>query len=38
METIKKKEEIEQENLEIKEWAKEDNDKIENICDPYHEL
>jgi len=29
MKTIKEKEEIEQKNLGIKEWTKEDNDEIE---------
>ena len=38
MEIIKKKEKIEQENLGVKEQTKEDNDEIENIYDPYHEL
>jgi len=39
METIKKKEEeIEQENLGIKEWTEEDNNEMGNICDPYYEL
>ena len=33
-----KKEEIEQENLEIKEWTEEDNNKMENICDSYYKL
>jgi len=39
MKIIKKQEkEIEQENLRIKKWTEEDNDKMENICDPYYEL
>jgi len=39
MEMIKeKKEEIGQENLELREWTEEDNKQIENICDPYYEL
>jgi len=39
METIKEKEEeIEQESSGLKEWTKDDNDKMENICDPYYEL
>jgi len=33
-----KKKEIEQENLEIKEWTEEDNNKMENICDFYYKL
>jgi len=37
--TIKEKEkEIRQENLELREWIEEDNDKMGNICDPYYEL
>jgi len=39
MKIIKKQEkEIEQENLRIKKWTEEDNDKMENICDLYYEL
>jgi len=39
METIKEKEEeIEQRNSGIKEWTEEDDDDMENICDPYYEL
>ena len=39
IEMIKKeKKKIEQKNLEIKEWAEEDNNKIENICNLYYEL
>jgi len=33
-----KKEEIEQENLEIKEWAEKDNNKMGNICNLYYKL
>ena len=33
-----KEEEIGQENLELREWTKEDNKQIENICDPYYKL
>jgi len=33
-----KKKEIEQENLEIKEWTEEDNNEIKNICDSYYKL
>jgi len=37
--TIKeKKKEIRQENLGLREWIEEDNDKMGNICDPYYEL
>ena len=32
------KEKIEQENLEIKEQAEEDNNEIENICNSYYKL
>ena len=39
METIKEEEEeIEQRNSGIKEWTEEDDDDMENICDPYYEL
>ena len=38
METIEEKEEIEQENLGLREWTKEDDDKMGNIVDPYYEL
>jgi len=32
------KEEIKQEKLGIKEWTEDNNDEMENICNPYHEL
>ena len=39
METIKEEnEEIEQESSGLREWTEEDDDKMENICDPYYEL
>jgi len=39
METIKEEEEeIEQESSGLKEWIEEDDNKMENICDPYYEL
>ena len=39
METIKKEEKkIEQRDLEIKKWTEEDNNDIENICNPYYKL
>jgi len=39
METIKEEEEeTKQENLGIREWTEEDNDKIRNMVDPYYEL
>ena len=39
METIKeKKEEIGQEDLELREWTEEDDDNIGNICDLYYKL
>jgi len=37
LEIIKKEEEIEQENLGIREWIDED-DEIDNMVDPYYEL
>jgi len=37
LETIKEEEEIEQGNLEIREWTDE-NDGMGNIIDPYYEL
>jgi len=39
METIKEEnEEIKQESSGLREWTEEDDDKMENICDPYYEL
>jgi len=39
IETIKEKEEeIKQESSGLKEWIEENDDKVENICDPYYEL
>ena len=39
METIKEEEEeIEQENLGLREQIEEDDSKMENICDLYYEL
>jgi len=38
METIKEEEEIEEENLEVREWTKEDNNEIDNMVDPYYKL
>ena len=37
LEMIEEKEEIEQENLGIREWIDED-DEIDNMVDPYYEL
>ena len=37
MKTIEE-EEIEQENLGLKEWTEDDDDEAENICNPYNEL
>jgi len=37
LETIEK-EQIEKENLEVREWTKEDKDEIGNIVNPYYEL
>ena len=31
-------EEIEQENLGIREWTEEDDDEVGNIVDPYYKL
>ena len=39
METIKEEEEeIEQESSGIKEWTEEDDEKMDNMVDPYYEL
>jgi len=38
LETIKEKEEIEQKNLEIREWTEEDEKEIDNMVDLYYEL
>ena len=39
IETIKEeKEEIEQENSRLREWIKEDNNEMENICNSYYKL
>jgi len=39
IETIKEEEEeIEQESSGLKEWTEEDDNEIENICNPYYEL
>jgi len=38
METIKEKEEIEQEKSGVREWMEEDNDEMGNMVDPYYEL
>ena len=39
METIKEEEEeIEQESSGLKEQTEENDDEMENICDPYYEL
>jgi len=35
---IKEKEEIEQENLEIRDWTEEDEQEIDNMVDPYYKL
>jgi len=37
LEMIKKEEEIEQENLGIREWIDENN-KMDNMVDPYYKL
>jgi len=39
MKTIKEeKEEIKQKSSGSKEWTEEDDNEMENICDPYYEL
>jgi len=39
METItEKEEEIKEEKSGVREWTEEDNDKIDNIVDPYYKL
>jgi len=38
LEIIEEEEEIEQKNLEIREWTEEDEEKIGNMVDPYYEL
>jgi len=38
METIKEEEEIEQKNLGIREWTEEDDNKMGNIYNPYHNI
>jgi len=38
METITKEEEIKKESSGVKEWTKEDDDKMGNIMDLYYEL
>jgi len=35
---IKEKEEIEQENSEIRDWTEEDEQEIDNMVDPYYKL
>jgi len=38
MKMIPENEEIEEEKLEIQEWMEEDDDKMDNLVDPYYEL
>ena len=38
LETIKEEEKIKQEELEVREWTKEDNNEMGNIVDLYYEL
>jgi len=38
LETIEEEEEIEQKNLEIKEWTKENKKEMGNMVDPYYKL
>jgi len=35
---ITEKEEIEEENMEVREWIEEDNNKMDNMVDPYYKL
>jgi len=38
MKTIPEKEEVEEENLEVREWTEEDEDGMGDIVNPYYEL
>jgi len=38
IETIAEKEEIREENLGVRKWTEKDDNKIDNIMDPYYEL
>jgi len=38
LEIIEEEEEIEQKNLEIREWTEEDEEEMGNMVDPYYEL
>jgi len=38
LETIKKEEKVKKKGSEIREWMKEDKDKMGNMVDPYYEL
>jgi len=38
LEIIEEEEEIEQKNLEIREWTEEDEEKMGNMVDPYYKL
>jgi len=38
MGTINKEEEIKQENSGVREWTKENDDKMGNMFDPYYKL
>jgi len=38
METVREEEEIEQEKLGVREWIKENNNKINNMVNLYYEL
>jgi len=35
---IIEEEETKEENLRVREWIKKDNDKMENMVDPYYKL
>ena len=38
MKTILEEKESKEEKLGVREWTKEDNDKMDNMIDPYYEL
>ena len=38
MKMIPENEEIKEEKLKIREWMEEDDDKMDNLVDPYYEL
>ena len=38
IEMITEKEEIEEKNMEVREWMEEDNNEMGNMVDPYYKL